>query len=377
MSNSKKLQNGDGVKYSVKHTTDNRPVAVVDEDILKGVPKSEWVKTAKEKIKKFRPGIQIDDKFISVNSKTSKEYTNSGYTQSLKKKDPGKYSDKLRASGNLNDVVQATESYVNENLKHERKDNFVQFERGYVLMQIGGNKYKADVVVGVTLNNDRVLYDVVGIDETDFELKKSDELNSRLEIPKKDKQDAARLSSDSNNISQSESVVNSQYTQNGEKNAQNTRKFSVKGTENILGDAEKLRQLEGRLAQEYLNLKGEAGKSISKAEFGKSAKSILDELGLAYKRERLAAEMEDLAKDTRNIMRGDASGVSKQTQEAMRGEMDFETFRGKVKEIAENIIDSESVRDSEAYASTSELREYLRTTPIKVDSETRANLGEE
>lgn len=139
-------------------------------------------------------------------------------------------------------------------------------------------------------------------------------------------------------------------------------RFSVKGTENVVSDIEELRKYELALAQKYEDLKKQGTKNISKAEFVKAAKNILEELDLAYNKKEFAADLEGLAEDTQAII---------------KGEMDFDTFRGKVRSMAENIIDSGTVHDTEAYADTKELREYLRTTPIKVDSETRANLGDE
>lgn len=139
-------------------------------------------------------------------------------------------------------------------------------------------------------------------------------------------------------------------------------RFSVKGTENVVSDIEKLRKYELALAHKYEELKKNSAKNMSKAEFVKAAKNILEELDLAYNKKEFAADLEGLAEDTQAII---------------KGEMDFDTFRGKVRSMAENIIDSGTVHDTEAYADTKELREYLRTTPIKVDSETRANLGDE
>lgn len=139
-------------------------------------------------------------------------------------------------------------------------------------------------------------------------------------------------------------------------------RFSVKGTENVVSDIEELRKYELALAHKYEELKKNSAKNMSKAEFVKEAKKILDELDLAYNKKEFAADLEGLAEDTQAII---------------KGEMDFDTFRGKVRSMAENIIDSGTVHDTEAYADTKELREYLRTTPIKVDSETRANLGDE
>ena len=139
-------------------------------------------------------------------------------------------------------------------------------------------------------------------------------------------------------------------------------RFSVKGTENVVSDIEELRKYELALAHKYEELKKNSAKNMSKAEFVKEAKKILDELDLAYNKKEFAADLEGLAEDTQAII---------------KGEMDFDTFRGKVRGMAENIIESGAAHDTQAYADTRELREYLRTTPIKVDSETRANLGDE
>ena len=139
-------------------------------------------------------------------------------------------------------------------------------------------------------------------------------------------------------------------------------RFSVKGTENIVENSEKLKEYELALAQKYEDLKKQGTKNISKAEFVKAAKNILEELDLAYNKKEFAADLEGLAEDTQAII---------------KGEMDFDTFRGKVRGMAENIIESGAAHDTQAYADTRELREYLRTTPIKVDRATRANLGDE
>ncbi len=67
-----------GVSYSIAYTTDNKPVAVIDEDILDGVPKSQWIQTVKDTILgKFSDGIPISGRLIKVNQKTRNEYTNS------------------------------------------------------------------------------------------------------------------------------------------------------------------------------------------------------------------------------------------------------------------------------------------------------------
>ena len=47
-------------KYSLEYTTENRPVAVIDEDILAGVKQSEWAGTVKrEMADRFPDGIYV------------------------------------------------------------------------------------------------------------------------------------------------------------------------------------------------------------------------------------------------------------------------------------------------------------------------------
>ena len=48
------------------------------------------------------------------------------------------------------DIIIATTDYVNEGLNHPRKDNVVDFARGNLLIDVLGNKYEADVVIGFT-----------------------------------------------------------------------------------------------------------------------------------------------------------------------------------------------------------------------------------
>ena len=76
--NTKNDESSNDIKYSIGYTTDNNPVVVINDDILKGVKKSDWVKTVKNTISdKFSNGIPIKGRFIKVNRITRNEYTNS------------------------------------------------------------------------------------------------------------------------------------------------------------------------------------------------------------------------------------------------------------------------------------------------------------
>lgn len=47
------------------------------------------------------------------------------------------YEDKFKSANNLDEIVIASTNYVNEDLKHQRKDNFREFARGDVLIRVG------------------------------------------------------------------------------------------------------------------------------------------------------------------------------------------------------------------------------------------------
>lgn len=161
-------------QYSLGYTTDNKPVVVVENDILKGIPQSEWVTTVKQTIsEKFSDGIPISGRLIKVNQKTRNEFTNSKNSQWYSENNQIIYADKFKSANNLDDIVLASTNYINEDLKHSRKDKFTEFARGDVLIRVGDNDYSAKVIVGFTSGKQMVLYDVIDFSPTSFELKKN------------------------------------------------------------------------------------------------------------------------------------------------------------------------------------------------------------
>lgn len=173
---------GDKLEYSVSYTTDNRPVAVIDEDILVGVDEADIVKTVKRELgRRFSDGIWVSGRNIAVNRTSRLEYTGSKYSNKLKHQSKEVFVDKMRAAANLDDIVLASTDYINEELKHSRRDEFTQFAKGDVLLQINNNKYTANVVVGITDDSETVLYDVVNVQPTNFQLKTGTTNNRELQ----------------------------------------------------------------------------------------------------------------------------------------------------------------------------------------------------
>lgn len=166
---------GSEVQYmAVGYTTDNQPVAIIEEDILDGVPQDQWAKTTRNVMRdRFSEGIPIAGRLIKVNEITRSEYTKSKDTMKYRATDGTIYEDKMKAAGGLDDIILATTNYINEDLKHGRKDNFTEFARGNVLMRIGKNDYNATVIVGFTSGKNMVLYDLVEIVPTKIKLKQN------------------------------------------------------------------------------------------------------------------------------------------------------------------------------------------------------------
>ena len=166
-----KVQTAQGTQYSIGYTTQNNPVVTIDNDVLDQVPKSDWVRKVKEVIGTFSEGIPVKGRLIKVNKITRNEFTNSKNSKDYRRYNREVYRDKFQSSGNLDEILLASTNYINEDLKHERKDNFKEFARGNVLIQVGTHKYSAKVIIGFTTGNQMVLYDIVDFRPTQFTIK--------------------------------------------------------------------------------------------------------------------------------------------------------------------------------------------------------------
>ena len=211
----------DGARYSIEQTDRGKPVVVIDTDILNGVPDADKKNTVRKFISQnFPNGIRVGNGVIEITGKTGREYTRSGYSRFTEKNDGQVYDDKLRAAGNLDEAVRASTDYVNEEIKHPRKDNIKEFARGRVLMRVGQNDYNAEVVVGYTQNGEMLLYDIVNFKPDSFSVK--ERTPRRTGPDKAGMTETNEESSSDNSISQNNAAVNSQYTQESENDASDT-----------------------------------------------------------------------------------------------------------------------------------------------------------
>lgn len=151
----------------IGRTINNVPFVTVERDILDGVPESEWTRTVKENLgERFPNGITVNGQHIKINSKTKNEITGSKYTKTIRNNENDVYADKMRATDNADEIVDAAQNWVGERPKHKRKDSIKEFARGQVLLRIGNADYIADVDVGTTADGSALLYDIVNMRKT-------------------------------------------------------------------------------------------------------------------------------------------------------------------------------------------------------------------
>jgi len=164
------------INYSVEKTGNNKPVAVSDRDILKGIPQDQWKQIVKLNLKeKFPKGVEINKNQININSDSRRELTYSEYTKGLAFKNSQIYSDKMRITDNADDVLKASGNYINEEVKHkDNKPNISSIGCGTVLLQVGKNKYSAEVLVENAKDGRMILYDIVNIKPAQFDIKNND-----------------------------------------------------------------------------------------------------------------------------------------------------------------------------------------------------------
>lgn len=158
------------MEYAIRRDEKGKPVVSVEEDILAGVPQKDWARTVKRALKeKFPNGVTVGSNQIQITGKSRGEITSSKDTRWLKHSQPDVYADKMRATNNADEILQASTDYVSEKPAHERTDNIVDFGRGRVQLEVGGQMYDADVIVGTKKDGSMLLYDFVGMTKKEMQ----------------------------------------------------------------------------------------------------------------------------------------------------------------------------------------------------------------
>ena len=163
---------------SIAVSENGKPVVVVNDDITRYASNDkELVKLVKQSIGKL-PYVAIGKQKIEFVRDTKKEVTFSRYTQQIRKNAPDVYKDKMRLFNHPSEIILATTNYINEGLKHSRTDDIIDFARGELLVDILGNQYTAEVVIGFTKTGVCELHDVVKMVPTSFKYKARDAVSA-------------------------------------------------------------------------------------------------------------------------------------------------------------------------------------------------------
>ena len=254
----KDAQKSDGRKYRVRMDIFDNPFVEIDGDLLDGVPKSEWINTVKDALKrKYPDGLQIPGWNVEVTKRSRDEFTRSEYSKNLNIYDSGMYADKFRLANNMDEVVGVSTGTVNESPKHPRKDNIRSFNRGQVNLRVGKNDYSADVVTAILSSGREIVYDVVNLRP----IKIATEV-THSEAPRNSRAAQNLVTSANTSKAQGGTGVNTQDMQKGKKDAQR----SVKSPDEIIRIAAERRALLPKEAQEGADMDSAFAESIQKSK---------------------------------------------------------------------------------------------------------------
>lgn len=398
-------------RFSIGYDRHNRPFVTVEEDILKGVPREDWVRTVKDNLrKKFPDGVTVGNSEIRINDQSRREMTFSKYMQRLFNTNPEIHADKLRATDNVDEILRATTGWINEAPLHQRTDDIADFARGEVQLRIGRNEYTADVVVGNRGENGLLLYDIINLAPTTIRdrTKKSgtvyttntqNELRSRGPVPDEHSiprsstdvkpprtfsdevmaqltgEDARRtdtpaiagsfseevmrqLTGERRDVSDSDTSREAPHSgaysaKPSEGRSTGNTRFSMKGDADIQREFERLRRQNQRLREQ---MKRTDQAEMNQEAVDRQAREILKEYGSRYDRTALGDRLAKLY-----------GGIANQT-------LSESDMRSEARSIAEDILTENREQTNGLYEEYQGLRKELRTRGISIAPEYRADL---
>lgn len=298
------------IKHSIVETEDGRMVAVVDNDILANIDTRSWDKSkieqaksaARHALSQFSDGIIVNGITRKVNKVSKKEFTRSKYTQHLANTDIGIFADKMRMADIANEVVEVTSGWGRDGgLVHQRNDNFIDFDHGTALVMAGENKYKTEVVVGITNRGEYVFYDVTNISPVSYKIKEESHTNATTDKPI----GAVNRDSSEEMVSQRDEKVKQKYSRE-----MDTQKALERQVEILKGRVE--------YWKEQTRTRKNIGKKADEAEVRKLGRKLLREYSSDTTLEEILPELQRLAdqKDDYSVMEDIAQKVARKISES-------------------------------------------------------------
>ena len=295
-------------KFSIEYTEDDIPVVVVRDNILKDeFSYKDKIKAVKRYFNKFE---KIPAHFIEINftKKSVNEYTRSRYTQNLSHENADMVIDKMKTAGHPYDIVYAITDFRHETPGHPRNDNIVGFIRGNILLDVSGNKYKAETLIALTNRGKYIMYDIVNMSEEFFKYKERDSQNT---VHRKSEA-VGYKSLSTNSISDSSENVNRKFSE----------KFSLDENEDVVNKYNQILTENKHLRELNTILREEMHKTPSDRVGSKGKRIINDVVEHIIKKYKSSADSGAVAEqvlEVLNYMSGDLDKPGNETSVRLYG----------------------------------------------------------
>lgn len=146
---------------------DGKDVVVIDTDqhIFDGVERAAMGKTVRSYMKERYRGRSVNGTAFTAQSE--REYTHSRDSQRLYNQTDGAYEAKMRASTELNNIIQTGELIGQETAKHPQTINEGGVKRYKVSFVLDGKAFNGEMIIAIDKSGVETFYDVVKIKESE------------------------------------------------------------------------------------------------------------------------------------------------------------------------------------------------------------------
>lgn len=335
--------------FSLQFDEDGRQYIKIDEDILKGVNDKDVIKTVRNYIKEnFPEGFEVAGYNVKNIGKGRKEFTSSKDSRWLKNNKPMLYLDKMRLARNIDEIISNVKNYKYEQIFHERKDNIKGFLRGNIFVEVGSRRYTADVVLGDSVENGLIMYDVVDMKDVN---KKETGLNpaandSAVAVPEPRPVSKINVTSEHKNVNTSNDRYSLNLSDKGQRYSANIDEFLFEALDEIWALDEQ-KQAAGIVQKGFESLQNV---QINDKIINKVAKNIIKEYGSTY-------DVSDLQHNLKNIFAylKDTKNVS------------FEDMTKVMQEVAKPVLEQSTQIDESQKQDYEQFKNYLSKYKIKLN----------
>lgn len=339
--------------FSLQFDEDGRQYIKIDEDILKGVNDKDVIKTVRNYIKEnFPQGFEVAGYNVKNIGKGRKEFTSSKDSRWLKNNKPMLYLDKMRLARNIDEIISNVKNYKYEQIFHERKDNIKGFLRGNIFVEVGSRRYTADVVLGDSVENGLIMYDVVDMKDVN---KKETGLNpaandSAVAVPEPRPVSKINVTSEHKNVNTSNDRYSLNLSDKGQRYSANIDESLFEALDEIWALDEQ-KQAAGIVQKGFESLQNV---QINDKIINKVAKNIIKEYGSTY-------DVSDLQHNLKNIF-----AYLKDTQN-----VSFEDMTKVMQEVAKPVLEQSTQIDESQKQDYEEFKGYLSKYKIKLNKSQR------